>query len=237
MSPTGPDLPPGHLVTLRGRRPGVGACRRGAAGRAGAHAAPRPRRQRGAELVHCLRAAVEGVQGRRADHRGHGRTPSGVESFTLGDCADDAFAVADALGVDRLIAVGYSMGGPIAQLMWRRQPNRVDGLVLAATSRDFGGRVRDRILFQLLPLVVAASRVPGYGLFRGEPCHSSRRGSRRRLIGRGRSRNSAGPIPKPSSRRPPNSVASARVAGSHRSMFPPRCSSPWTISSCRSVGN
>ena len=75
--------------------------------------------------------------------------------------------VADALGVDRLIAVGYSMGGPIAQLMWRRQPNRVDGLVLAATSRDFGGRVPRRILFQLLPLVVAASRVPGYGLFRG----------------------------------------------------------------------
>jgi pimeloyl-ACP methyl ester carboxylesterase len=100
------------------------------------------------------------------DHRGHGRTPPGVEGFTLGGAADDAFAVLDALGIDRCIAVGYSMGGPIAQLMWRRQPHRVDGLVLAATSRDFGGGVRDRILFRSLPLVLAASRIPGYGAFR-----------------------------------------------------------------------
>ena len=237
MSPTGPDLPPGHLVTLRGRAP------------VWVHVAEGPPGAPVLMLLHGLGASAalnwftafeplsKDFRVVAPDHRGHGRTPSGVESFTLGDCADDAFAVADALGVDRLIAVGYSMGGPIAQLMWRRQPNRVDGLVLAATSRDFGGRVRDRILFQLLPLVVAASRVPGYGLFRGRALSLFAPGSRRRLIGRGRSRNSAGPIPKPSSRRPPNSVASARVAGSHRSMFPPRCSSPWTISSCRSVGN
>jgi pimeloyl-ACP methyl ester carboxylesterase len=96
------------------------------------------------------------------DHRGHGRTPAGPEPFTLTGCADDAFAVADALGVDRFIAVGYSMGGPIAQLMWRAQPSRVRGLVLAATSRDFGGRVRDQLLFRLLPLALAASAVPGY---------------------------------------------------------------------------
>jgi pimeloyl-ACP methyl ester carboxylesterase len=100
------------------------------------------------------------------DHRGHGRTPWGPEPFTLGGAADDAFAVADALGVDRFIPVGYSMGGPIAQLMWRRQPRRLDGLVLAATSRDFGGGMRDRIVFQSLPLALAASRLPGYRAFR-----------------------------------------------------------------------
>ena len=41
-------------------------------------------------------------------------------------------------GIDRIIPVGYSMGGPIAQLVWRRHPDRVDGLVLCATSRNFG---------------------------------------------------------------------------------------------------
>jgi pimeloyl-ACP methyl ester carboxylesterase len=95
------------------------------------------------------------------DLRGHGRTPPGPEPFTLEKAADDAFAVADALGVDHFIAVGYSMGGPIAQLMWRQQRNRIAGLVLAATSRDFGGRIRDRLAFQSLPLATAATRLPG----------------------------------------------------------------------------
>jgi 3-oxoadipate enol-lactonase len=100
------------------------------------------------------------------DHRGHGRTPAGREAFTLSACAEDAFAVADALGVDRFIPVGYSMGGPVAQLMWRKQPARIDGLVLAATSRDFGGRMLDRLRFQALPLALAATRLPGSQLAR-----------------------------------------------------------------------
>ena len=35
------------------------------------------------------------------------------------------------------IFVGYSMGGPIAQLIWRRHASRVSGLVLCATAADF----------------------------------------------------------------------------------------------------
>ena len=46
------------------------------------------------------------------DHRGHGRGLR-THHFRLVDCADDAVAVADHLGVESLIAVGYSMGGPI----------------------------------------------------------------------------------------------------------------------------
>ncbi len=42
-------------------------------------------------------------------------------------------ALADALGLDTFIAIGYSMGGPVAQLAWHRHPARVSGLVLAAT--------------------------------------------------------------------------------------------------------
>ena len=72
------------------------------------------------------------------DHRGHGRGIRTWRRFRLEDCADDVVALADQLGIDRIIPIGYSMGGPIAQLVWRRHPDRVDGLVLCATSRVFG---------------------------------------------------------------------------------------------------
>ena len=71
------------------------------------------------------------------DHRGHGRGIGTDVSFTLEDCADDAVALVEVLGVEKAIFVGYSMGGPIAQLVWRRHPDRVLGLVLCATSADF----------------------------------------------------------------------------------------------------
>jgi pimeloyl-ACP methyl ester carboxylesterase len=71
------------------------------------------------------------------DHRGHGRGIRSEEAFTLEDCADDAVALIDALGVQKAIFVGYSMGGPIAQLVWRRHRDRVSGLVLCATAADF----------------------------------------------------------------------------------------------------
>jgi len=70
------------------------------------------------------------------DHRGHGH---GIPTrrFRLKDCADDAVAVTDALGIQEFIAVGYSMGGPIAKLCWSRHPERVRGLVLCATAGHF----------------------------------------------------------------------------------------------------
>jgi 3-oxoadipate enol-lactonase len=73
------------------------------------------------------------------DHRGHGRGLRTRRSFRLEDCADDAVAVADALGIERFVPVGYSMGGPIAQLVWRRHAARVIGLVLCATAARFNG--------------------------------------------------------------------------------------------------
>lgn len=78
------------------------------------------------------------------DHRGHGRgiRPVALRGFRLADCADDVIALADVLGIDQVVPVGYSMGGPIAQLTWRRHPDRVAGLVLCATSRNFRGTSR-----------------------------------------------------------------------------------------------
>ncbi len=93
------------------------------------------------------------------DHRGHGRGLRSSAPFSLDDCADDVVAVADQLGIGTFIPVGYSMGGPIAQLVWRRHPERVDGLVLCATSRDFRGRWHERVQFAGLGLVVTGLRL------------------------------------------------------------------------------
>jgi pimeloyl-ACP methyl ester carboxylesterase len=86
------------------------------------------------------------------DQRWHGR---GIRSarFRLNDCADDIAALADVLGIDRFIPVGYSMGGLVAQLVWRRHRERVDGLVLCATARNFRGARREKFFF---PLMTAA---------------------------------------------------------------------------------
>ena len=72
------------------------------------------------------------------DHRGHGRGIRSRRPFRLEDCADDAAALCEALGIDRVVVCGYSMGGPVAQLLWRRHPALVAGLVLCATGRRFG---------------------------------------------------------------------------------------------------
>ena len=81
------------------------------------------------------------------DQRGHGHGLRASGGFRLADCADDVAAVADVLGIDRVIPVGYSMGGPVAQLVWHRHRDRVAGLVLCATSRNFRGRPWERLLF------------------------------------------------------------------------------------------
>jgi pimeloyl-ACP methyl ester carboxylesterase len=79
------------------------------------------------------------------DHRGHGRGIRTNETFTLEDAADDAAALIQAVGAAPAVAVGYSMGGPIALLLARRHPHLVSGLVLAATALEFHATQLDRI--------------------------------------------------------------------------------------------
>lgn len=93
------------------------------------------------------------------DHRGHGRGIRSKRAFRLEDCADDAMAVCDVLGLDRVIPVGYSMGGPIAQLMWHRHRDRVAGLVLCATSGYFVTSREERLSFMGLSGLAAVARL------------------------------------------------------------------------------
>jgi len=92
------------------------------------------------------------------DHRGHGRGLR-TRRFRLEDCADDAVHAAEARGVERFVAAGYSMGGPIASLAWRRHPDRVAGLVLCATARHFAPRPVARAARVLLPLAAGGARL------------------------------------------------------------------------------
>ena len=81
------------------------------------------------------------------DHRGHGQGIRSMRPFRLEDCADDAAALCRELELEQVVACGYSMGGPVAQLLWRRHPDLVGGLVLCATGRRFGSdRQRARIM-------------------------------------------------------------------------------------------
>ncbi len=81
------------------------------------------------------------------DQRGHARGLRSWTRFRLADCADDAAALLDELEVPSAIAVGYSMGGPVAQLLWKRHPEKVDGLVLCATATGFVPVMRERFIF------------------------------------------------------------------------------------------
>lgn len=71
------------------------------------------------------------------DQRGHGQGIDPDGPFRLETCADDVAALAGVLGVERFVAVGYSMGGIVAQLVWRRHRHLVQGLVLCSTAADF----------------------------------------------------------------------------------------------------
>jgi 3-oxoadipate enol-lactonase len=93
------------------------------------------------------------------DLRGHGRGLRAGANYRLRDCADDGVALMDALEVERCIAVGYSLGGPVAQLMWRHHRERVDGLVLCATSRNFRGKPHEKWGFWSLWGAVTALRL------------------------------------------------------------------------------
>jgi 3-oxoadipate enol-lactonase len=89
----------------------------------------------------------------------HFRVIRSSKPFKLSACADDAAALADQLGINTFIPVGYSMGGTIAQLMWKRHEHRVRGLVLAATASHFVTTRQERLAFTALAGVGALARV------------------------------------------------------------------------------
>jgi 3-oxoadipate enol-lactonase len=72
------------------------------------------------------------------DNRGIGESHSDIETWTMQDMALDACAVLDAVAAAKAHVIGTSMGGMVAQQLAIDLPDRVQKLVLMATT--FGGR-------------------------------------------------------------------------------------------------
>ena len=68
------------------------------------------------------------------DNRGVGRSDRAPGPYTAAAMADDAVAVLDSAGAQRAHIYGISLGGMIAQEIALRHPDRVDRLVLGATT-------------------------------------------------------------------------------------------------------
>jgi pimeloyl-ACP methyl ester carboxylesterase len=109
------------------------------------------------------------------DLRGHGRGIRSRRRFRLADCADDVAALLDALGEEEpVIAVGYSMGGPVSQLLWKRHPHKVRGLVICASGPSFVPAARERIVFTTM-MSVAAGMTGAAGVVANLPSRGVRR--------------------------------------------------------------
>ena len=92
------------------------------------------------------------------DLRGHGDGISAGARFRLEDCADDIAALAEVMGIGRFVAVGYSMGGMVAQLLCRRHPSLLSGLVLCATACNVLGSPAEKLVALAVPTAAAAIR-------------------------------------------------------------------------------
>lgn len=76
----------------------------------------------------------------------------GAPPYSMDRYADDVAALLDALGVERAVVGGISMGGYITFAFWRRHRHRVLGLILAdtrAAADDDAGRERRRAMIAL----------------------------------------------------------------------------------------
>jgi pimeloyl-ACP methyl ester carboxylesterase len=159
LAPVPPCLPPGRLVNLPGR--GEVFIRDSG----GSPADP------AVLLLHGWTASADlnffPVYARLAesyrviglDLRGHGRGMRSTELFSLEDCADDAAVLLGQLGIGHVIAVGYSMGGPVGLLLARRHPDKVAALVMQATALEWRRTARERMVWRLLPVLELSLRL------------------------------------------------------------------------------
>lgn len=96
-------------------------------------------------------------------YRGHGRSPTPPRPWHLGmhTLADDAAAASTALGIDRVVVLGFSMGFQVALEFYRRHHERTAGLIsLAGPPGQPLESFRGTNTFAFaLPFMVAATRM------------------------------------------------------------------------------
>ena len=136
------------------------------------------------------------------DLRGHGRSAWGdAATWSFEACADDIRAFCDALGIERPIVLGHSMGGFVAILYGSRHPGHAGGLILLGTFARFDlDRLVDGFRHEAGDEVAALARrdyggddvtddewarvFAAFGPQRARPRRSLRVGSRTRQVNR-----------------------------------------------------
>ena len=80
------------------------------------------------------------------DLRGHGESePAKNGDYSIQGYAADVLAVADALGIQRFVLVGHSMGGAVAGAVAGGEPDRVAGLLLVSALGDLKRMPQDQL--------------------------------------------------------------------------------------------
>jgi 3-oxoadipate enol-lactonase len=72
------------------------------------------------------------------DHRGHGASPAPAGPYTIAELGSDVIALMDHLKLERASYCGLSIGGMVGQWLAGNHPDRIDRLILIATSAHLG---------------------------------------------------------------------------------------------------
>jgi 3-oxoadipate enol-lactonase len=72
------------------------------------------------------------------DHRGHGASPMPVAPYTIAELGHDVIALMDRLKLERASFCGLSLGGMVGQWLAGNHPERIDRLILIATTAYLG---------------------------------------------------------------------------------------------------
>jgi len=76
----------------------------------------------------------------RYDARGHGASDSPAGEYSIDQLGRDFLLLADSLGISKFDFCGLSLGGAIGQWLALNAPDRVNHLILANTSPQFGAK-------------------------------------------------------------------------------------------------
>ena len=157
--PRPPELPPGRVVSVPGR------------GEMFVREIPGPRDAPTVVLLHgwtlssdinwftLYDTAARHGPVLAVDLRGHGRGLRSEQPLTLDSASDDVAALLEHLGIERSVLVGYSLGGSIGLLLWRRHRHLVSGLVLKSTALRWRTSAREHLLWSSMSVVEYVMRL------------------------------------------------------------------------------
>jgi 3-oxoadipate enol-lactonase len=92
------------------------------------------------------------------DLRGHGRSgKTPIERYSATLFARDLLAILDALGIEKPVLCGLSLGGMIAQTFAARYPHRVRGLILCDTAISTRYHFSDRLIGEFVGIVTPSA--------------------------------------------------------------------------------